>query len=68
MPGNYLLSHTGPRAVPSAMRSLTSLFEMGRGVTSAVMLPSKFLYNFYIFTYIIKRAEGRRYISSILHN
>jgi len=34
--GNDLLSHTVARAVPSALRGLTSLFGMGRGVSPAV--------------------------------
>ena len=32
--GGVLLSHTAARAVPSARKSLTSVFEMGTGVTS----------------------------------
>jgi hypothetical protein len=31
-PGSDLLSHTVTRAVPSAMRGLTSVFGMGTGV------------------------------------
>lgn len=31
--GSYLLSHTPTHVVPSAYASLTSLFEMGRGVS-----------------------------------
>ena len=31
--GSDLLSHTAARAVPSALRGLTSVFEMGTGVT-----------------------------------
>ena len=31
-PGSVLLSHTGFRAVPSAMKGLTSVFGMGTGV------------------------------------
>jgi len=31
-PGSVLLSHTVTRAVPSAMRDLTSVFGMGTGV------------------------------------
>ena len=38
-PGNYLLSHTLTRVVPSAMRGLTSLFGMGRGVTPSLRSP-----------------------------
>jgi non-ribosomal peptide synthetase component E (peptide arylation enzyme) len=34
--GGDLLSHTGPRAVPSALKSLTSVFGMGTGVASSL--------------------------------
>ena len=33
IPGGDLLSHTATRAVPSALRGLTSVFGMGTGVT-----------------------------------
>ena len=33
IPGGDLLSHTVTRAVPSALRGLTSVFGMGTGVT-----------------------------------
>ena len=33
IPGGDLLSHTVTRAVSSALRGLTSVFEMGTGVT-----------------------------------
>ena len=35
-PGGVLLSHAVARAVSSAMRSLTAVFGMGTGVTSAL--------------------------------
>jgi len=35
-PGSVLLSHTVTHAVPSAMRSLTSVFGMGTGVASSL--------------------------------
>jgi hypothetical protein len=38
-PGNDLLSHSAPRAVPSALKSLTSVFGMGTGVASSLWLP-----------------------------
>ena len=38
--GNYLLSHTLSRAVPSAQRGLTSVFGMGTGVSPAVRSPT----------------------------
>ena len=34
--GGDLLSHTGTRAVPSALKSLTSVFGMGTGVSSSL--------------------------------
>jgi hypothetical protein len=34
--GGDLLSHTVTRAVPSALRGLTSVFEMGTGVTPSL--------------------------------
>ena len=37
--GSVLLSHTAARAVPSAQSSLTSVFEMGTGVTSTLSPP-----------------------------
>jgi hypothetical protein len=38
--GDYLISHTLSRAVPSARRGLTSVFGMGTGVTLAVCSPA----------------------------
>jgi hypothetical protein len=38
--GNDLLSHTVSRAVQSALRSLTAVFGMGTGVTSAALSPT----------------------------
>ena len=40
--GDYLISHTLTRAVPSARRGLTSVFGMGTGVTLAVCSPASF--------------------------
>ena len=37
--GIVLLSHTVAHIVPSALRGLTSLFGMGRGVTPATKTP-----------------------------
>ena len=37
--GIDLLSHTVSHVVPSALRGLTSLFGMGRGVTPAIKIP-----------------------------
>jgi hypothetical protein len=35
-PGNVLLSRPVSRQVPSALRDLTTLFEMGRGVSPSL--------------------------------
>ena len=37
--GGVLLSHTAAHAVPSALKSLTSVFGMGTGVTSSLLPP-----------------------------
>ena len=42
--GDVLLSHTVASAVPSALLGLTSLFEMGRGVSPAILSPGNSLY------------------------
>jgi hypothetical protein len=39
IPGGDLLSHTATRAVSSALRGLTSVFEMGTGVTPSALPP-----------------------------
>ena len=38
-PGDDLLSHTVTHAVPSALKSLTSVFGKGTGVTSSLEPP-----------------------------
>ncbi len=38
-PGNVLLSHSAPRAVPSAPKGLASVFGMGTGVSPSSWLP-----------------------------
>jgi len=38
-PGNFLLSHSAPRAVPSAPEGLASVFGMGTGVSPLSWLP-----------------------------
>jgi hypothetical protein len=38
-PGGVLLSHTVTHAVPSALEGLTSVFEMGTGVTPPLSPP-----------------------------
>ena len=45
--GGVLLSHTAARAVPSALKSLTSVFGMGTGVTSS-LLPPKNSYSYIV--------------------
>ena len=40
-PGNDLVSHAVARAVPSALRGLTSVFGMGTGVALSVGSPEK---------------------------
>jgi hypothetical protein len=37
--GSVLLSHAATHAVPSALKSLTTVFEMGTGVTSSPSPP-----------------------------
>ena len=37
--GNVLLSQAASRQVSSALRSLTTVFEMGTGVTSSLLSP-----------------------------
>jgi hypothetical protein len=39
--GGVLLSHTASHAVPSALKSLTSVFGMGTGVASSLSPPKK---------------------------
>ena len=40
--GIVLLSHAVTHIVPSALRGLTSLFGMGRGVTPSILTPEEF--------------------------
>ena len=40
-PGDFLLSHTLARAVPSGLRSLTTVFGMGTGGSSSLRSPRK---------------------------
>src|ERR1700676_1736741 len=42
MSGGVLLSHAVPRAVPSALKSLTSGFGMGRGVSPSPWPPKHY--------------------------
>jgi hypothetical protein len=41
-PGGVLLSHLVSKAVPSALESLTAVFEMGTGVASPLSPPENF--------------------------
>ena len=43
IPGDVLLSHIVSHAVPSALKSLTSVFGMGTGVTSLLSSPEKWI-------------------------
>ncbi len=56
--GGVLLSHTASRAVPSALKSLTSVFGMGTGVASSPSPPKK------RFSRLYDKAFGLRYRSS----
>ena len=40
-PGNVLLSHALPHAVPSGLRGLTSVFGMGTGVSPSLQSPER---------------------------
>ena len=51
-PGNDLLSHSAPRAVPSALKGLTSVFGMGTGVSPSLWLPGNYL------TFYLNRIES----------
>jgi hypothetical protein len=44
-PGDFLLSHTVTRAVPSAPTGLTSVFGMGTGVTLSTKSPENLRFN-----------------------
>ena len=44
--GNVLLSQAASRQVSSALRSLTSVFEMGTGVSSLLLSPDLFVFWF----------------------
>jgi hypothetical protein len=43
LPGNVLLSQGLASQLPSALRSLTSVFGMGTGVTFSLLLPDYFI-------------------------
>ena len=47
-PGSVLLSHLVSKAVPSALEGLTSVFEMGTGVTLPPSPPGKLLPSTYV--------------------
>jgi hypothetical protein len=44
--GNVLLSHTVSRAVPSALKGLTSVFGMGTGVSPSPWSPRILILSF----------------------
>ena len=57
IPGDDLVSHTVARAVPSALRGLTSVFGMGTGVALSVGSPENrfnFQFSFAQFSLIIE--------------
>ena len=63
-PGDFLLSHTVTRAVPSAPAGLTSVFGMGTGVT----LPTKSPENFFRLQIRFQISDLKLEIQKILEN
>ena len=61
LPSDVLLSQGSPQ-LPSALKSLTSVFGMGTGVTS---LPSSL--DIYLFERIILSKLDKRYIECFKH-
>ena len=59
-PGDFLLSHTVTRAVPSAPAGLTSVFGMGTGVTLPTKSPENFseISNSFLGSQISKSVFG----------
>ena len=55
--GGVLLSHPASRAVPSALKSLTSVFGMGTGVASS-LLPPKNEYAFLLLNDLDSRKNS----------
>ena len=58
--GDVLLSHPASQAVPSALKSLTSVFGMGTGVTSSLSPPKKrYILIVYNLSIILKKLPLR---------
>ena len=45
--GGDLLSHAASHAVPSALKSLTSVFGMGTGVSSSLLPPKRLILGYH---------------------
>jgi hypothetical protein len=54
--GGVLLSHTAAHAVPSALKSLTTVFGMGTGVTSSPLPPKIYIFRSFQFEPGIKHV------------
>ena len=61
--GNVLLSQAASHQVSSALRSLTSVFEMGTGVTSSLLSPDFLLVK---FTYHCVATRSLRYSHTLV--
>ncbi len=63
-PGNDLLSHLVPQAVPSALKGFTSVFGMGTGVSPLLWLPEKCLITkifrkYLVINYTLNKIYGQ---------
>ena len=61
--GNVLLSQAASHQVSSALRSLTTVFEMGTGVTSSLLSPDFLLVK---FTYHFVATRSLRYSHTLV--
>ena len=61
--GNVLLSQAASHQVSSALRSLTTVFEMGTGVTSSLLSPDFLLVK---FTYHCVATRSLRYSHTLV--
>ena len=66
-PGNDLLSHSAPGAVPSALKGLTSVFGMGTGVSPSSWLPGLIIGFFVLVNFMVKSHGLLVLVSSIRH-
>jgi hypothetical protein len=64
--GSVLLSHPVSQAVPSAQKSLTSVFEMGTGVSSLPLPPKKRLSFFSAIRIWVQAHKNVRAIVQII--